>query len=196
MGPMETDKQGLGLLGQRAVLKGRVKARAGLCPWPWGWLRCLFRRKHGMSRVADESQGLAASPHPALETILASKVVAGERMGTAHQACADRRSLRGLGTRRAGDGEEGWAQGWWTRPRGLLPGHFTDCYCLGFGRVKGRENWRKNLKRKERKKKKAKRETRENKTEEKTTAMAGPLDGACDAVPPGPNPSAGPPWLS
>lgn len=134
-------------------------------------------------RVADESQGLAARPHPALETILTSNVVARERMGTARQAYANRRCSRGPGTGRAGDGEEGWAQGWWTQPRGLLPGHFTDCYCLGFGRVKGRENWRK--KKEERKKKKAERKTRENKTEEKTTAMAGSLDGACDAVPPG-----------
>lgn len=51
MGPVETDKQGLGLLGQRAVLKGRVKAGAwSLPPWPWGWLRCLFGRKHGVSK--------------------------------------------------------------------------------------------------------------------------------------------------
>ena len=39
-------------------------------------------------------------------------------------------------------------------------------------------------KRKERKKKKAERKTGENKTGEKTKAMAGPSDGACDAVPP------------
>ena len=186
MGPVETDKQGLGLLGQRAVLKGRVKAGAWSLSLALGLVEVSFWNKTWREqRVADESQGLAARPHPALETVLTSKVVAGERMGTARQAYADRRCSRGPGTGRAGDGEERWAQGWWTQPRGLLPGHFTDCYCLGFGRVKGRENWRKNKKKKERKKKKAERKTRENKTEEKTTAMAGPLDGACDTVPPG-----------
>ena len=38
-------------------------------------------------------------------------------MGTARLAYADRCS-RGPGTGRARDGEEGWAQGWWTQPQG------------------------------------------------------------------------------
>lgn len=46
---METDKQGLAL-GQRAVLKGRVKARAGSLPLALGLAEVLlFRRKHGVS---------------------------------------------------------------------------------------------------------------------------------------------------
>lgn len=42
---METDKQGLGLLGQRAVLKGRVKARAGSLPLALGLAEVSFQKK-------------------------------------------------------------------------------------------------------------------------------------------------------
>lgn len=63
----------------KGPLKGGVKAGAWSLPLALGLAEGSFsRRKHGMSRVPDDSQGLAARPHPALETILTSKVVAGE----------------------------------------------------------------------------------------------------------------------
>lgn len=46
---METDKHGLGLSGQRAVLKGNVKAQlrpwSGLSLWPLGLAEVTFRKK-------------------------------------------------------------------------------------------------------------------------------------------------------